>query len=71
MKKNSIIDPHYRDLILKKAHKYCDKRGISIGYLGSKIVNDGDFFGRLQDGGDCRASTLVKVDQWLDRGMSC
>lgn len=67
MKSEKIIQPNYRKLILKKAKEYCEVRKIGQGYLGALIVNDGDFFTRLEDGGDCRASTLVKVENWLDK----
>lgn len=63
--KERIIDPEYRQRLLKLAHEACKRRGISIGYLGALIVKDGDFFPNLEAGKGCRADTLVKAEDWL------
>jgi len=62
-----IIDPEYRQKLLDLARKACERKGISIGYLGALIVKDGDFFSNLEAGGGCRADTLVKAEDWLLR----
>ena len=69
MAKTQVIDPKYREKILKKATRVCARDGITIGYLGSQIVNDGDFFPRLENGADLFVSTLQKVDRTLNKRL--
>jgi hypothetical protein len=61
-----IIDPQYRKRILKLAKQVGRTYGYSMNKLGAEIVNDGDFFKNLENGADCKAATLVKVEAWLN-----
>jgi hypothetical protein len=65
-----IIDPQYRKRILKLAKQVGKIYGASINKLGADIVNDGDFFKNLQNGADCKAATLVKVEAWLIKAIA-
>ena len=65
-----IIDPQYRKRILKLAKRVGKIYGFSMNKLGADIVNDGDFFKNLQNGADCKAATLVKVEAWLIKAIA-
>jgi hypothetical protein len=65
-----IIDPQYRKRILKLAKQVGRDYGYSMNKLGAEIVNDGDFFKNLENGADCKAATLVKVEAWLIKAIA-
>ena len=44
---------------------YCDARGITPGTFGSYALNDGKFFGRISDGGECLPRIAAKARQYI------
>jgi hypothetical protein len=53
------------DTIKRIAEIYAGHQGLKLSTLGAYVVNDGKFFTRIANGGDCRSRTVIRVLQWF------
>lgn len=56
---------NYRNELIDRVDVYCAAAGVTREYVAAKIVNDGRFFKRLEDGKGCTVDTYLKVKRWL------
>ena len=51
--------------LLARIEAYCDANKVSLTTFGRKVVNDGKFVGRLQQGGTITLQTFARVNDFL------
>ena len=49
-----------RDRLIRDASAFCEREGIALSTLALRVVNDGRFFRRMEEGGDCATGTLER-----------
>lgn len=54
-----------RTQLLSLANAYSAHTALKLTTLGAYAVNDGKFFARLEDGGECMPRTAKKVMRWF------
>lgn len=55
----------YRTELLTIASKYCELTGKSRSTIATKVMNDGKFFDRIENGAGCTMDTYEKVMRWF------
>lgn len=59
-----------REKLLKDASAFCAEREISLARLGKLVVNDGKFFARISDGGDCTTGVYERFQKFFANSRS-
>jgi len=60
----------YRMELLHAQASYCDKHGVARTTLGNRVLNDTDFFERLESGGTCTMETYQKFMDWFKKNKN-
>jgi len=63
------MEKNYRSVLLAKAKKYCKSQNIKTSTLGVRIMNDGNFFKRLESGGGITVDNYLKVSNWFSANL--
>lgn len=53
------------NVLLKRIHKDCEKRGCTASTWGRHAVNDGKLVGKLESGKTITLKTLEKIETYL------
>lgn len=54
-----------RTNLLQHARKYQRQSGLSLATIATKVMNDGKFFDRIENGGGFTVRTYEKCMQWF------
>lgn len=52
--------------LIERAEKYCERRGIAMATLATKVAGDGKFFKRLERGGTFTADMYSRFMKFFD-----
>lgn len=53
------------ETLIKEIIAYCEAKGITPGTFGSYALNDGKFFGRITDSGECLPRTMERARAYM------
>lgn len=55
-----------RENLIRRANDFCERHKIKLTTLGRHVVNDGNFFIRINSGGDCTTGNYDKFMAYFD-----
>lgn len=54
-----------REKLLEAKNRYCEATGLAQATVATKVMNDGKFFDRIEDGKGFTMGTYEKVMRWF------
>lgn len=59
----------YRENIIQAKNRYCEITGLAAATVATKVMNDGKFFDRVEEGKGFTMDTYEKVMRWFQDNM--